>query len=110
MKTTTITKESAFALMTDTQGKIFSVDFIKKDGTLRHMVCRLGVSKGVTGVGLRFDPLAKNLLPVFDIEKAREHKQDGLDDETSAKRSYRMINLETVQQLTVSGTTFKVEG
>jgi len=35
-----------------TNGKFFTIKFIKKDGTLRKMTCRTGVSKGVTGKGL----------------------------------------------------------
>ena len=31
------------------QGKIFSVSFIKKDGTERTMICRLGVQKYLSG-------------------------------------------------------------
>lgn len=61
-------------------GKIFSVTFVKKDGTLRKMTARLGVKKDLKGVGLKFDPAEKNLLVVFDMHK----------------RAYRMINLKTI--------------
>jgi hypothetical protein len=63
--------------------QIFSVKFIKKDGTLRQMNCRRGVTKGVKGVGMSYDPFEKNLLPVWDIVKGE----------------YRMINISTIQEL-----------
>jgi hypothetical protein len=71
----------------EAEGTFFSVHFIKKDGTLRKMVARLGVSKGVKGVGLAFNPTAKGLLPVFDVQK----------------NAFRMINISTIQQLQIKG-------
>jgi len=64
-------------------GRIFSVTFIKKDGTIRRMAARLGVRKGVKGVGLRFKPEDKGLMVVFDMNK----------------REFRMINLNTIIEL-----------
>ena len=61
-------------------GKIFSVTFVKKDGSLRKMTARLGVKKDLKGVGLSFDPASKQLVVVFDMHK----------------RAYRMINLQTI--------------
>jgi len=63
-----------------TKGKIFSVTFIKKDGTERKMVCRTGVKKGIKGVGLKFKPIDYDLMVVFDMHK----------------KAFRMINLSTV--------------
>ena len=63
-----------------TNGKFFSVSFIKKDGSERRMTARLGVKKDVKGVGLKFNPSERNLIVVFDIHK----------------KSYRMINLSTI--------------
>ena len=72
-------------------GKIFSATFVKKDGTLRTMNCRRGVSKGVSGKGMSFDPLSKGLLTVFDMQK----------------KSFRMINLNTLIEAKVNGKTIK---
>jgi hypothetical protein len=63
-----------------TNGKFFSVSFIKKDGTERRMTARLGVKKDIKGVGLKFNPSERNLIVVFDIHK----------------KAYRMINLSTI--------------
>ena len=69
-------------------GKIFSVVFTKKDGTIRKMVARLGVRKHLKGGELKYDAAAHNLLPVFDMEK----------------EEYRMINVSTIQEIKVGGT------
>jgi hypothetical protein len=48
--------------------KIFSVTFVKKDGSIRKMNAMRGVRKGVKGVGHSFDPSEKNLLTVYDMQ------------------------------------------
>ena len=63
-----------------TNGRFFSVSFVKKDGTKRKMTARLGVKKDIKGVGLKFNPSERNLIVVFDIHK----------------KAYRMINLSTI--------------
>jgi hypothetical protein len=87
-----LNKLEAYAKIVTSKGKIFTAEFVKKDGTLRRMNCRLGVKKGITGKGLKFVPMEKLLLPVFDMQK----------DE------YRMINLDTVYALTISKVRFMV--
>lgn len=74
-------------------GKFFTVTFIKKDGTIRKMNARLGVTKGLTGKGMAYNPIERNLLPVFDM-----HKQ-----------AYRMINADTIQKIKFEGQTLKVQ-
>ncbi len=63
--------------------KIFTVTFVKKDGTVRVMNARRGVKKGVKGVGMSYDPYSKNLIPVFDMQKD----------------AFRMINAETILEI-----------
>jgi len=70
------------------EGTIFSVEFIKKDGSLRKMVARLGVKKGVKGVGMAYNPTEKGLLPVYDMQKL----------------AFRMIVINTIQKLQIRGT------
>jgi hypothetical protein len=67
------------------ENTIFSIEFIKKDGTVRNMVARLNVKKGVNGNGMAYDPIAKGLLPVWDLKA----------------NNFRMINLKTVTKLKV---------
>ena len=81
-------------------GKIFTAEFIKKDGTRRTIVARTGVKKGNKGVGLSFDPMAKNLLPVLDMTLAKK-----VDDINKAKR---FINLSTILWVQVDGVKYWV--
>jgi hypothetical protein len=87
-----ITSEYAERLIKSSNGSIFSVNFIKANGESRDMTCRLGVSKGITGNGMSYDPSAFSLLPVFDM----------------AKQDYRMIRLDSVRRLTIDGHTYAV--
>ena len=73
----------------DTKGKFFTTTFIKKDGTLRKMTARLGVSKGVNGKGLKFDPADKNLVVVYEM----------------SKDAHRMININTIQTIIFKNRT-----
>lgn len=78
----------------NSEGKVFRVEFIKRStGELRVMHARIGVSKDVKGVGLAFDPFAKGLLTVYDMNKD----------------AYRMINLDAVISLRVLGQEYKVK-
>lgn len=72
-----------------TRGKFFSATFIKKDGTLRKMTARLGVKKNLTGAGLKFNPSERSLVVVYEM----------------SKKSYRMINLNTIQSITFKNQT-----
>jgi hypothetical protein len=87
-----INKKTALEIIKNTNGKVFSVVFTKKDGTVRHMNCRTGVKKHVKGVGLAFDPSEKDLVGVFDM------KNNG----------YRFINLQTIKGLQVSGEFYTI--
>lgn len=56
-------------LLSYNKGRFLTVTFVKKNGSLRTMNCRKGVYKGTTGGGLRFDPVDKNLVGVWDRPK-----------------------------------------
>lgn len=79
-------------------GKIFTAQFIKKDGSTRIINARTGVKKGSKGIGLSFDPIAKNLLPVVDLQLLKK-----VDDINKAKR---FINLSTVVWVQISGVKY----
>jgi len=94
MKTqNTITTSEAKKLIFDNQNKIFSVEFIKKDNTRRLMIARLGVKKGVKGIGQSFEPSKYNLITAFDMQKD----------------SFRMINCNNLISLKLRGTKYKIE-
>jgi hypothetical protein len=71
--------------------KIFSVTFIKKDGSLRKMNAMRGVQKGVKGVGHSFNPSEKNLLTVYDMQK----------------RDFRFVNLNEIISFKANRKSFK---
>tara|TARA_R100000152_G_C6596719_1_gene55278 strand:+ start:68 stop:340 length:273 start_codon:yes stop_codon:yes gene_type:complete len=88
-----INKETAKKYIYDTNGKIFSAVFTKKDGEKRTMVCRQGVSKYVKGVGLKFKPEVHNLIGVFDMQK----------------EAYRFINLDTLEKIRIKGREYEIK-
>jgi len=88
----TLNKLEAYMKILDTKGKIFTAEFVKKDGEFRTMNCRLGVVKDVSGKGMSYKPLQRLLLPVFDMQK----------------QEYRMINLNTMYSLKIGGVKYRV--
>ena len=86
-----LSRYKALKVIHDTQGKIFSARFVKKDGTPRQMVARIGVSKNLQG-GTNGASAKNNLVTVYDM----------------AKGGYRMINLKTLLTLKASGETYEV--
>lgn len=96
-----ISKFKAYELMKGSKGKIFTVTFIKKDGTLRKMNCRLGVKAGLSQdpnkKGMSYNPDEKYLLNVYDV-KSKDEK----------KKNYRMVDLNTVMSLKTSGVEYQV--
>jgi len=86
-------KEDAIKMMKNSRGKIFGVSFIKRtNGEIRTMSARRGVSKGVNGEGLKYDPESKQLLTVYDM-----HKQ-----------GYRMINTNDILNLSINGNRYMI--
>ena len=73
---------------------IFSVVFLKKSGEIRHMNCMLGVKNHLKGGKLKFNPKERGYLVVLDTRK----------------KAYRMINLETISNITSKGVDYYVEG
>ncbi|QOP42489.1 hypothetical protein FJR45_00365 [Sulfurimonas sediminis] len=78
-------------IIKSTHGKIFSCEFIKKDGSIRKMVARLGVAKNLKG-GKNGASVKNSLITVWDMVAG----------------GYRMINLSTLTALKVAGVTYKV--
>ena len=92
-------------LITDSKGKVFVVEFIKKDGSLRRMNCRLGVKIGVTGEGMSYDPKEFDLIPVYDMQKVDENFNEKAGKETAG--AFRMINLQTIKYLKINGKEYR---
>ena len=88
-----IARKDILNLLLDNKGHVFSVVFLKKDGSIRKMLCRFGVKKHLKGGKLPFNPLERNLLVVFDMQK----------------EAYRMINLETLMNINMKGIEYNVK-
>lgn len=88
----TISRNEAENLIKTTGGKIFGVRFVKKDFTVRIMSCRLGVKKGVKGVGRSYKPEQHGLIGVYDMNNG-----------------FRMVNLNTLEEVKFKGQTYEVD-
>jgi len=76
-------------------GKIFTVEFIKKDGTKRLMNCRKGVVKHLHGVGNKSNSEGyDNLMVVYDLHS----------------EGYRTINIDTLLSVKGGGETINLQG
>lgn len=69
---------------------IFSATFTKRDGSIRKMLCRLGVTKHLKGGQKKYDH--ENLLTVFSLDK----------------KAYRTVNLDTLTQVKAKGKVIKL--
>ena len=74
-------------------GKIFYVEFIKKDGSLRKMTARRRVSKGVSGKGMPYRPLKKGLMTVYDMDNG----------------AFKLVNLLTVKRLCANKSILTID-
>jgi len=86
-----VSRYKTMELLKATHGKIFSCEFVKKDGSLRKMVARLGVAKNLKG-GKNGASDNNALVTVYDM----------------AAKGYRMINLSTLRTIKVAGVTYEV--
>lgn len=63
------------------KGRIFTVTFVKKDGSIRKMNCRTGVTKFLKGGKRTTDP--NKYIIVFDMQN----------------NAYRAVNKETILEI-----------
>ena len=75
-------------ILQTTKGKFFSVEFIKQDGSLRKMNCRMGVAKDLKG-GVNSCAKHDEYVTVYDM----------------VNKGYRNINLETLKSVKMAGAT-----
>ena len=89
----TITRDEVREIVSNTNGQFFNVEFKKRTtGELRNMTARVGVSKYITGEGLKYNAKEKDLLPVFDMTAI----------------GYRMVSIDGITQLRANGETYIV--
>jgi hypothetical protein len=73
------------AILENTNGKFFTVEFVKKDGSIRKMNARLGVKKHLRGGECTLD--REKFLIVFDMQS----------------NGYRAINRESILSVSCEG-------
>ena len=89
-----ITREKAREKLLSAENTMFSVVFIKRTtGEVRRMLCRTGVRKYLSGGELKFIPIRRGLLSVYDMQS----------------KGYRFINLETLISFKLGGKTYEVQ-
>lgn len=70
------------AMVQGTKGKFFTIHFVKKNGELRKMLCRLGVKKHLKSNAPSTTAHIDNYMTVYDVQN----------------KGYRTINLDTVKR------------
>lgn len=95
MDATIIDRATARKIVEGYKGnQFFTVTFRKRgDGSLRKMNCRKGVKKDVSGEGRKYDPQNHDLVCVRDVQK----------------KAHRMIPLESITAISITGRTYKVQ-
>lgn len=107
-----ISEDQIDDIIASTGGKIFSIEFVKKDGEVRNLVTRLNVTKGVKGESA--SDSAKRALATF--KERHPHlrrfydlnKHVPTDAEFSTKGAWRMVNIETVRQIVSEGVRYVI--
>jgi hypothetical protein len=94
----TLTKQEALNQIYENDTKIFGVTFEKKDGSIREMTCRRGVVKGVTGVGMNYDPEIHNLVVVYDMALANK----------GVAKPFRMIPIDRLRRYKYKGVEYNI--
>jgi len=93
-KMETINKEQAKKLINQTNGRIFSATYIKKDMSKRIMNARIGkLYKSKTGKKAPYDPEKYNLKKVYDMKV----------------KDFRIINLNTLISLSINKTKYIIK-
>lgn len=86
-----INQDEAVQLIRESNGKVFGVDFIKKDGSLRKINARTGVTSKLAG-GKSTIAHKPNLVSCYDMVNS----------------GYRCVNAETIQSVRIAGETYMV--
>ena len=71
------------SIIKNTNGKIFSAKFVKKNVDIRDITCRLETETGKKGTGVSPEKLDNPYICVYDMQK----------------EGYRLINLQTIRSI-----------
>ena len=104
-----LNRYKAIELIKSTNGHLFSCEFIKQDGSLREMLCLIPPPKKDAK---RESPAKPNtsFILVRDMIEYKRVLAATDDTEKAHKASYRLINLATLQRLTINGKTYTMTG
>ena len=95
-----VTEEKAVQIIKETNGRLFGVEFVKQDLTVRRMACRLAVTKGVKGVVDRKSEDEKHgYLTVYDFNANKTKDSKG---------GFRRINIKTLRTINFQRIHYKV--
>ena len=90
----TISTDKAKELISQSNGRIFSTTFIKKDNTLRTLTARTGKRyTPKTDRKAPYKPENYNLMPLYDMKK----------------KAFRMLNFNTLLTLTINNNKYKIK-
>ena len=87
-----IARENLKEFIYNTNGKIFTIEFVKKNGEHRVMNCRLGVKKYLRGGRNNVTGLDKPYIIVFDLKN----------------KQYRAVNLRTARKIKFKNIEYEV--
>ena len=92
MKTAVVLKsaEEVKGVIKNSDGHFITVKFVKKDGSIRTMNCRIGVTKYLHGGEYKAGKTHPELIPVYDM----------------VAKGYRSINTEKVLEIHANGQTY----
>ena len=88
-----ISKAKAIDLIkTNGRKQTVGVTHIKKDdGSIRTGSYKVGVTKGINGKGLKYNPEDYNLIPVYDMNEGfRMIWEDGIQEVRTQKITYEV--------------------
>lgn len=102
----TISALDAEQKIRNSKGKVFRVLFRKKDGSLRWLTGRVGVTEGVTGEGMNYNPRDHFLIPVYEFVSDRDPVTGKF---FSRGGQWRMVSLERMERLRIGGTLYAVD-
>jgi len=89
----TLNREQLKYILKNSKGKIMTIAYRKKDGTLRTINTRTGVKKDITGKGLTYNPDEYGYVILWDLNK----------------KAYRTVNVDTVTTLKGGGEIYKIQ-
>ncbi len=100
-----------------TTGQAITVVFIKKDGTIRRLTGRGGVTAYLTGAGLSFVPEDKGMSTLFEIPRCPHCGRFVRYEKTQRQHTcggtlpanlggYRMITWDRIVSVKIGGVTY----